>query len=70
MVSENLRPATRDELTESLAFALRFDGRRQFRTSTESMAKMTAEHLVAHLERSGYVLMKRPTSLGHSSGGD
>jgi hypothetical protein len=65
MVSENLRPATREELTESLAFALRFDGRKQFRTSTESMAKITAEHLAKHLERSGYVLMKKPAPLGH-----
>jgi hypothetical protein len=61
MVSENLRPATREELTESLAFALRFDGRKQFRTSTESMAKITAKHL----ELSGYVLMKKPAPLGH-----
>ena len=53
----NLRPATRDELTQSLSFALRFNGRKRERGADEIMANITAERLVEHLERSGYVVM-------------
>jgi hypothetical protein len=42
---QELRPATAEEVTESLSFALRYDGRRP---------------VVEHLERSGCVVMKRP----------
>jgi hypothetical protein len=57
---EKLTPATPQDLADSLAFALRFDGRKRFRTSGEAMARITAEHLVEHLEQSGFVFMKRP----------
>ena len=33
------------------------------------MARVTAERLVRHLERSGYVLMRRPTSAAPSTRG-
>jgi hypothetical protein len=52
----NLRPATRDELTQSLSFALRFSGRKRVHDADETMARITAERLVGHLERSGYVV--------------
>ena len=55
-----LRPATPEEIAESLSFALRWDGRRRVHHADEAMARITAERLVRHLERSGYVLMKRP----------
>jgi hypothetical protein len=38
-----LTPADPDDLRRALAFALTFDGRRQFRTSGEMMARITAE---------------------------
>ena len=60
MADEPLTPTNPDDLRQSLAFALTFDGRKQFRTSSEMMARITAEHLVRHLESSGYVVMKRP----------
>ena len=55
-----LRPATAAEIAESLSFALRYDGRRRVHHADEAMARITAERLVRHLERSGYVLMRRP----------
>lgn len=63
------RPADPDDLRQLLAFALTFDGRRQFKTSGEMMARITAEHLVRHLEQSGYVVMKRRPRQGHSTSG-
>ncbi|WP_149536634.1 hypothetical protein [Siccirubricoccus phaeus] len=55
-----LRPATPEEIAESLSFALRYDGRKRVHHADEAMARITAERLVRHLERSGYVLMRRP----------
>jgi len=55
-----LRPATRDELAQSLSFALRFNGRKREHGADEIMAQITAERLIAHLERSGYVVMCKP----------
>lgn len=56
----DLRPATREEVADALSFALRFDGRRPFTQSISAMAHITAAHLVEHLERCGFVLMKHP----------
>lgn len=56
----NLRLASHEEIEQSLSFALRFDGRKRVRHADDAMARITAERLVQHLERSGYVLMKRP----------
>jgi hypothetical protein len=54
------RPATSDEVAETLCFALRYKGRKRVHHADEVMARITAERLVRHLECSGYVLMKRP----------
>jgi hypothetical protein len=56
----SLRPATRDELTQSLSFALRLNGRKRVHDADEVMARITAERLVEHLERSGYAVMHKP----------
>ncbi len=65
----SLRPATADELAQTLAFALRFEGRKRVHYADEMMAKITAQHLIAHLERSGYVVMKKPPAVAHSASG-
>ncbi len=57
---DQLRPATPDEIAESLSFALRYDGRKRVRHADDMMARITAQRLVEHLTRSGFVLMKRP----------
>jgi hypothetical protein len=62
-----LRPATPNEIAESLSFALRYDGRRRVHHADETMARITAERLVRHLERSGYVLMRRPEAAAPST---
>jgi hypothetical protein len=55
-----LRPATPDEIAQSLAFALRYDGRKRVHDADDIMARITAERLVRHLQQSGFVLMKAP----------
>ena len=59
-MTETLRPATQDEIADAVSFALRYDGRRRVHHADEIMARITAERLAKHLERSGFVLMKRP----------
>jgi len=57
---DRLRPATADEIAQTLAYALRYDGRRRVHHADDAMARITAERLVAHLRRSGFVVMKGP----------
>ena len=56
----NLRSATPLELADALAFALRFSGRKRTHQADEFMAQITAERLVEHLQKSGFVVMKKP----------
>ena len=57
---QNLRPADPDDLKQALAYALRFAGRRRSRSADDVMARITAERIAEHLERAGYVVLKRP----------
>jgi hypothetical protein len=66
----NLRPAARDELTQSLSFALRFGGRKRIHSADELMAQITAERLVEYLERAGYVVMRKPPAVQHGKHGN
>lgn len=68
MPDDALRPATADELENTLVFALRYDGRKRVHTGDEFLAKITAQRLVEHLEQSGYVVMKKPPAPFHSTG--
>ncbi len=61
----SLRPATAEEIRAALAFALRFDGRKRVHTGDEFLARITAERLVDHLARAGFVVMKAPASRSH-----
>ena len=58
-----LRPATPEEIAEALSCALRFNGRRPFPQSNSMMAEITAAHLVEHLLRCGFQLMKGPDAV-------
>jgi hypothetical protein len=62
-----LRPATAEEITSALMFALRHRGRRVVHDADEVMARITAERLVEHLAQSGFVLMKKPPLRPHSA---
>jgi hypothetical protein len=63
---DRLTLATPDDLADALAFALRFDRRRRKHDAAEIMARIVAKRLVEHLERSGFVVMKKP-SIGGSA---
>ena len=52
-----LRPATPDEIAETLSFALRYRGRKRVHDADDAMAQITAERLVRHLEASGFVFV-------------
>lgn len=68
MNDERLRPATAEEIADSIAFALRYEGRKRVPHADEMMARITAERLVRHLRDSGFVLMRRPAGAGMSAG--
>lgn len=57
----DLRPATAEEIEETLSFALRFKGRKRVDVAGPMVAQIAAEHLRRHLEVSGFIIMKRPT---------
>src|SRR5271166_2335273 len=48
--ADRLRPATMEEIADSIAFALRYEGRK----------RITADRLVRHLRGSGFVVMREP----------
>ena len=54
--------ATAEDVTNALAFALRFSGRTRVHSADELMSSIVAKRLVEHLERSGFVVMKRRRS--------
>ena len=57
---DKLTPADPADLAAALAFALRFAGRRRTHNADEIMAEIVAKRLVEHLERAGFVVMRRP----------
>jgi hypothetical protein len=63
---DKLTPASPDDIAATLAFALRFEGRKRVHNADELMSEIVAKRLVEHLERSGFVVMKRPPLGGHS----
>ena len=56
-------------IADALASALCFDGRKRKRDSREIMARIVARRLVEHLERAGFVVMKKPPVVGASAMG-
>lgn len=66
-----LRPATRNEIMNAMMHGLVYgrDGKRT-RHNNDFFAKVGAEVLIDHLERSGFVLMKKPAPMrGPTFGG-
>jgi hypothetical protein len=64
---DKLTPADPADLAESIAFALRFEGRKRKHDAAEYMAAIAAERVVRHLERAGFVVMRKPPLGGHSA---
>jgi hypothetical protein len=56
----DLTPASPDDIANALSFALRFNGRKRVHDADLVMSRIVAERLVAHLLRSGFVLMRQP----------
>ncbi len=46
-----LTPASAEDLTDALTFALRFQGRKRVHNADEIMAEIIARRLVEHLDR-------------------
>lgn len=53
-------PVSPDDLADALAFALKFEGRKRVHYADDFMSQIVARRLVRHLERAGFVVMKRP----------
>jgi hypothetical protein len=64
--ADKLTPADPRDLANTIAFSLRFEGRKRVHEAGEYMAAIAAERIVRHLERAGYVVMKKPPLGGHS----
>jgi len=62
-----LQPAKPQDLADALAFALRYSGRKRVHDSAEIMAAIVAKRLVEHLERCGFVVMRKPPIGGSSA---
>ncbi len=62
--AEKLMPVDPNDLAAALAFALRFSGRKRVHNADEMMAEIVAKRLVEHLDRAGFVVMKRPPIVG------
>jgi hypothetical protein len=62
---QKLSPAEPDDLADTLSFALRHEGRKSQHDSDKLNADIVAKRLVRHLDRAGYVVMKKPPLGGH-----
>jgi hypothetical protein len=58
--ADNLTPASPEDLAAALAFALRYEGRKRVHNADEVLSEIVAKRLVRHLERAGFVVMKKP----------
>ena len=62
---DRLTPASPEDLADALAFALRFSGRKRIHDADVFMSAIVARRLVAHMERCGFVVMKKPPLAPH-----
>jgi|GEM_PF-1012638 len=54
----DLLPAASDDIADSLAHALRYDGRRRVHDADALMAGLVADRLMEHLQRCGFRVMR------------
>ena len=59
-----LLPAAPQDIADALAFALRYSGRKRVHDSAEIMSAIVAKRLVEHLDRCGFVVMRKPPIAG------
>ncbi len=65
--ADKLPPADPADIAGSLAFALRYEGRTRNHSADDIMADIVAKRLVDHLQRSGFVILKKPPAIGGAS---
>ena len=63
-MADDLKPAIPEDVADALAFALRYSGRKRVHDSAEIMAAIVAKQLVEHLDRCGFVLVRKPPEQG------
>lgn len=63
-MDDKLTPADPSDLADSVAFALLFSGKKRVHDSDKLMAAIAAKHIVAHLDRCGFVISKKPPLSG------
>jgi hypothetical protein len=66
---ERLTPADPEDLANALALALRYSGRKRVHNADELMSAIVATRLVEHLERAGFIVMRRPPTSGGATVG-
>ncbi len=64
MTPPPLQPAEPKDIADALAFALRYSGRKRVSDSAELMAAIVAKRLVEHLDRCGFVILRKPPVSG------
>jgi hypothetical protein len=64
-MDDKLTPATQHDVEICLSMALTSGRSLAREQAAETMAKIVAERLVAQLERSGFVIMRKPIPVGH-----
>lgn len=62
-----MRSATDEEIAQTLAFGLRYEGRRRVRDADDAMAHITAARLVKLLRTSGYTVSKSASTAAPST---
>jgi hypothetical protein len=62
--ADNLTPADPRDLADSVAFALKLEGRKRKHDADEYMAEIVAKRRVRYLERAGFAVMKNPPLRG------
>ena len=62
-----MEEAKTEDIEQSIAFALMYNGRKRTHEADQIIAQIGAKHLVDHLRRSNYVIMRRPPQPGHTT---
>ena len=67
MTDKPLYPATREEVSQALGYALRFNrSGKLHRNASDPMTRIAADVLAEHLKLLGFVVMKKPPAPPHS----
>jgi hypothetical protein len=68
--TEKLVDVSRDELLFDLEFGMKFqDGKARQRAAVDAAVATVAMMMAAHLERTGYVIKRKPPLAAHSAPG-